>query len=103
VETDLPNLKWLSVDWSSYYEEKWQQKLEDKLDMYVVTLKDFPIARSWLDWTKYAAEGIGNISSFEVLAPFRSLGIGSFMILNLEKIMLEKGLKIAQTGTLKTN
>ena len=103
VEADINKIKWSLPDWNSYWQDKWRQKLEGKLDMYVVAVEDFPIARIWLDWTKSAKLGIGEISSFEVMPPFRNIGIGSFMIESMEDILREKGLKRAQIGVDKSN
>lgn len=102
-QTDLSKLKWAFPDWNSYYQDKWQQKLDGKLDMYVAVINDFPIAYYWLDWTKLAAQKIGDISSFAVISPFQGLGIGTFMMQLAEDIFLEKGLETSQTGTYKTN
>jgi len=101
---DVDKLKWSDSDLKgSYYKEKWQQKEQGKLDMYVAIINEFPVAYIWLDWTKFAENNTGEISSFEVLTPFRSKGIGKIMMAEMENILLEKDLKTSQTGFNKEN
>ncbi len=103
IDTDIPMLTYLLSNWSSYYQDKWKQKLENKLDIFVATINDLPIVNLLLDWTKYADQNTAQISSFMVLSPFRNLGIGTVMMDFAEKVIIQKNLKIAQTGAYKTN
>jgi ribosomal protein S18 acetylase RimI-like enzyme len=103
VESDIDLLRWSTPDWNSYWQKKWQAKLAGELDMYVALIKDFPIARIWLDWTHSKSKEIGEISSFNVMPPFQGEGVGTQMIKTTEQIILEKGLKIAQIGIDKPN
>lgn len=88
---------------SPYYLEKWKQKLEGKLDMYVATTYNYQIAYIWLDWTKLAYKGIGEISSFEVLQAFRGQGIGTTMIQEMESILKAKNINTSQNVFDKSN
>jgi len=101
---DLDKITWSSNDLKGeYYIKKWAQKEQGKLDMYVAIIDDFPIGYIWLDWTKLAQKNSGEISSFAILEPFRSKGIGRSMMAEMENILLQKGLKVSQTGFNKEN
>jgi len=101
---DLDKLSWAIVDLKgSYYKEKWAKKEQEMLDMYVAVINDFPIGYIWLDWSELKDNRTGEISTFTVLEPFRSKGIGQIMMAKMENILLEKGLKIAKTGANKEN
>ncbi len=103
VESDIKAIKWSIPDWSSYWQEKWQRKLAGELDMYLATINDFPIARIWLNWTKQASDGIGEISSLAVMPPFQGNKIGTNLINFAEDIFSQKALKISQIGIDKPN
>jgi len=101
---DLKKINWSNVDLKhSYYVDKWGQKLDGKLEFYVATVGEFPISHVILDWTKYADNKIGDISSLTVFEIFRGQGIGTKIIGEMENILKLKGCEISQTGAVLSN
>jgi ribosomal protein S18 acetylase RimI-like enzyme len=102
---DLRKLEWFGMftDYREIIEEAFERQENGEIVMLVAAINHFPVGQLWIDLVKQSEKCTGVLWSFRVLPPFQGLGLGSRLLVSAEKVLKEKGFRIAEIGVEKDN
>ncbi len=97
---DLRKLEWfgLFTPFRDITEHAYARAEQGEIAFLVAELNSFPVGQVWVDFVKFAGEGVGIIWALRVLEPLQNLGIGTHLIRAAEQTIRDHGLPAAEIG-----
>lgn len=108
--SDLPKLEWYGSQAHTrpYIHQAYKAMLAGRRIMIVADLNDFPVGQIYVQYdskNKLHADGAtrGYIYAFRVMEHLRRCGIGTQLLKSAERVLIERGFKVATLQVSKRN